>query len=82
MAIDFELGRKILAAVNASRNLDIKTLDADTLPHPDGKDIFVLRSNMRFPISKVQAETVLKKFDIPRSVIDDVSCDDGTLCFN
>lgn len=82
MAIDFELGRKILAAVNASRNLDIKTLDADTLPHPDGKDIFVLRSNMRFPISKVQAEIVLKKFDIPRSVIDDVSCDDGTLRFN
>ena len=81
MAIDFELGRKILAAVNASRNLDVKTLDADILPHPDGKDIFVLRSNMKFPISRAQTEKVLEKFDIPRSVIDDVKCDDGILRF-
>ena len=81
MAIDFELGRKILAAVNASRNLDVKTLDADILPHPDGKDIFVLRSNMKFPISRAQTEKVLEKFDIPRSVIADVKCDDGILRF-
>ena len=81
MAIDFELGKKILAAVNASRNLDVKTLDADILPHPDGKDIFVLRSNMKFPVSKAQTEKVLEKFAIPRSVIDDVPCDDGTLRF-
>ena len=81
MAIDFELGRKILAAVNASRNLDVKTLDADILPHPDRKDIFVLRSNMKFPISRAQTEKVLEKFDIPRSVLDDVKCDDGILRF-
>ena len=81
MAIDFELGKKILAAVNASRNLDVKTLDADILPHPDGKDIFVLRSNMKFPVSKAQTEKVLEKFAIPHSVIDDVPCDDGTLRF-
>lgn len=81
MAIDFELGKKILAAVNASRNLDIKTLDADILPHPDGKDIFVLHSNMKFPISKVQAEKVLEKFAIPHSVIEDIPCNDGILRF-
>ena len=81
MAIDFELGKKILATVNASRNLDVKTLDADILPHPDGKDIFVLRSNMKFPINKAQAEKVLDKFAIPRSVIDDIPCSDGTIRF-
>ena len=81
MAIDFELGEKILAAVNASRNLDVKTLDADILPHPDGKDIFILRSNMRFPISRELTEKALEKFGIPRSVIEDVPCKDGTLHF-
>ena len=81
MAIDFELGNKILAAVNASRNLDMKTLDVDILPHPDGKDIFVLRSNMKFPISKAQAEKVLGKFSIPHSVIDDIPCNEGILSF-
>lgn len=82
MAIDLELGKKILAAVNASRNLDAKTLDVDILPHPDGKDIFVLRSNMKFLVSKIKADEVLDKFSIPRSVIEDVPCDDGTLRFN
>jgi UDP-N-acetylglucosamine pyrophosphorylase len=82
MAVDLELGKKILAAVNASRNLDVKTLDVDILPHPDGKDIFVLRSNMKFPASKIKADEVLDKFSIPRSVIEDVPCDDGTLRFN
>ncbi len=82
MAVDLELGKKILAAVNASRNLDAKTLDVDILPHPDGKDIFVLRSNMKFPASKIKADEVLDKFSIPRSVIEDVPCDDGTLRFN
>ena len=81
MAIDFELGKKILATVNASRNLDVKTLDADILPHPDGKDIFVLHSNMKFPISRAQAEKVLEKFAIPSSVLEDVPCDEGTLRF-
>jgi UDP-N-acetylglucosamine pyrophosphorylase len=81
MAIDFELGKKILAAVNASRNLDVKTLDADILPHPDGKDIFILRSNMKFPISRAQTEKMLDKFGIPHSSIDDVPCTDGTCHF-
>jgi hypothetical protein len=65
MAVDLELGKKILAAVNASRNLDAKTLDVDILPHPDGKDIFVLRSNMKFPVSRIKADEVLDKFSIP-----------------
>ena len=82
MAIDLELGKKILAAVNASRNLDVKTLDADILPHPDGKDIFILRSNMKFPVSRKLAEKALDKFSIPRSAIDDVPCDGDTFCFN
>ena len=56
MAIDFELGKKILAAVNESRNLEARTLDVDILPHPDGKDIFVLRSNMKFPVSRAKAD--------------------------
>lgn len=82
MAIDLELGTKILAAVNASRNLDVKTLDVDILPHPDGKDIFVLRSNMKFPVSKIKTDEVLDKFSISHSVIEDVPCDDGMLRFN
>ena len=81
MEIDFELGKKILAAVNASRNLEVKTLDVDILPHPDGKDIFVLRSNMKFPISRAQTEKVLEKFSIPHSVMEGVKCTDGTFCF-
>ena len=81
MAIDFELGNKILTAINASRNLEIKALDVDILPHPDGKDIFVLRSNMKFPINKAQAEKVLEKFAIPHSVIDDIPCNEGILHF-
>ena len=81
MAIDFELGKKILAAVNSSGNLDAKALDADILPHPDGKDIFVLRSNMKFPVGRAQTGKVLEKFSIPRSAIDDVPCTDGTFRF-
>ena len=81
MAIDFELGKKILAAVNASRNLEEKTLDADILPHPDGKDIFVLRSNLKFPVGTAQTEKVLEKFSIPHSVIEDIPCNDGILRF-
>ena len=82
MAIDFELGKKILAAVNESRNLEARTLDVDILPHPDGKDIFVLRSNMKFPVSRAKADEALEKFSIPCSVLDDVPCDGDTLRFN
>ena len=82
MEADLELGQKILAAVNASRNLEDKTLDADILPHPDGKDIFILRSNMKFPTARTQAEKVLDKFGIPHAVIEDVPCTDGILHFN
>ena len=81
MAVDLDLGKKILAAVNASRNLDVKTLDADILPHPDGKDIFVLHSKMKFPICKALAQKMLEKYCIPNSVIENVPCDDGTLHF-
>ena len=82
MEIDFELGSKILAAVNASGSLEQKALDADILPHPDGKDIFVLHPNMKFPIGKAQAQKVLEKFCIPYSVIENVPCSDGILRFS
>ena len=82
MEIDFKLGQKILDAVNTSGCQDISMLDVDVLPRPDGKDIFTLDKNIKFRITKENADRILSEFKISTQVLSNVQKDGETLIFD
>lgn len=79
METDLNLGQKILDSVNASRPEGISHLDVDTLPHPDGKDIFVLHKNLHYYINGTKAQEILKKYGIPTELLTDARKEGDTL---
>lgn len=81
MEIDLKLGQRILDSVNSRRQEGSRHLDIGIMPHPDGKDIFVLHEKLHYTVSRKKALEVLERFGIPEHVIKDVPSEDDILDF-